>query len=320
MRAVGQAAIDRPALQHHPRASGVPGAGAGLVVDEPGVTQLGHVGVTAFPVLGQALFRREPEDAPGVFLQNLLAADVGIVPVEHIDVAARADLHAETDPLRVVGLHEILVVFADKPGTAWHQFIGQHRVLVDVGHEDFAVILVREGVGQIHPRTAVRRAVAVIGDRSDVAVNVRVEMPAALPVIHTTRDDVPQVRDHAGADEELALRVVVNAPRVAEAVRDHLEAILHRVIPPDAAVDRRAFAVELDRFRVRFARLENAPFAPWPADDRRRENALAAVQPAVRSPVETVDHLVPVANAPTGQAHLDVVDVRPVIAVAVRDK
>ena len=116
-------------------------------------------------------------------------------------------------------------------------------MLVDVGHEDPAVLRARKGVGLIDARAAVRRAVPVIGDRLDVAVDVRIEVLAALALVDAAGDDVPEVRDHAGADEELALGVVVDAPRVAEAVRDDLEHVLRRVIPPDAAVDLDAVAL-----------------------------------------------------------------------------
>ena len=78
---------------------------------------------------------------------------------------------------------------------------------------------------------------AMIGDGLDVAVDVRIEVLAALAMVDAAGDHVPQVRDHARADEQLSLGVVVDAPRIAEAVRDDLEHVLRRVIAPDAAVD-----------------------------------------------------------------------------------
>ena len=120
----------------------MPGAGAGLVLDQFGIIELGHIGVSACPVLGQALFRCKAEDTAGVLLQHVLAANVRIVPVKHIHVATRANLHAKANPLRVVGLHEILVVFANETGAAWHQFIRQHGMLMNIGHEDFTLVLV----------------------------------------------------------------------------------------------------------------------------------------------------------------------------------
>ena len=119
-------------------------------------------------------------------------------------------------------------------------------MLVDIGHENLPLILVRVGIGQIDTRAAVCRAVAVVRDRSDVAINIRVEMTTGLAMIYTARDDVPQVRDHAGADEQLSLCVVVDSPWVAEAVGNNLKDILGRVITPNTAIDRLAFTLKLD--------------------------------------------------------------------------
>ena len=124
------------------------------------------------------------------------------------------------------------------------QHIREHGVLVDVGHEDAAACEVREGIGLIDARPAMRRAMTMIGDRLNVAVDVRIEVLATLSLINAARDDVPQVGDDARADQQLALGVVVDAPRVAEAVRDDLEPILRRVIAPDAAVDLDAVALQ----------------------------------------------------------------------------
>ena len=81
------------------------------------------------------------------------------------------------------------------------------------------------------------RAVAVVGDGADVAVDIGVEVCAALAVVDAAGDHVPQVRDDAGGDEDLPLRVVVDPPGVAEPVGDDFEAILGRVVAPDTAVD-----------------------------------------------------------------------------------
>src|SRR5918999_771682 len=77
----------------------------------------------------------------------------------------------------------------------------------------------------------------MIGDGLDVVVNVRIEVLSTLPVIDAAGDDMPKVRDHAGADQELPFRVVIDAPRVAEAVRNDLEHVLRGMVSPHAAVD-----------------------------------------------------------------------------------
>ena len=118
---------------------------------------------------------------------------------------------------------------------------------------------------------------AVVGDRADVAVNIRIKVATALPMVNAARNDMPQMRDHACADEELSLRVVVDAPRVTEAVRDHLEAILNRVITPNATVDLCAFAVELNLFGVHLSWFVNTTVSFWLPDNRWREQALTTV-------------------------------------------
>jgi hypothetical protein len=84
----------------------------------------------------------------------------------------------------------------------------------------------------------------MIGNRRDVAVDVRIEMLAALALIDAAGNHMPEMRDDAGADQQLSLGVVVYAPRVAETVSDDFESVLRRVITPHAAVDLDAVAVE----------------------------------------------------------------------------
>ena len=130
--------------------------------------------------------------------------------------------------------------------------------------------------------------VAVVGDRLDVVVGVRVEVRARLPLVAAALDDVVAVRDDAGLDERLAVLVEVEAPGVARAVGEDLEVVPRRVIAPDAGVDRRAVL-------VRRAGL---------ADLRVGEDAVAAVEPAVRAPGEGVQRLVRVLVAPAVEQDL----------------
>ena len=95
------------------------------------------------------------------------------------------------------------------------------------------------------------------------------------------------MRDDAGRVEELALRIVVEAPRVARALGEDLEGVARRVITPDAGVDLLALG-------VRRAGL---------ADDRMSEHAVVAVEPAVGAPDETVERLVRVVEAPAVEQH-----------------
>src|SRR5204863_3865025 len=116
--------------------------------------------------------------------------------------------------------------------------------------------------------------------------------------------DVPEVADHAVGEEGLPVVVPVEAPRVRGPFADDLEDLLHRVVAPDAAVEEGAF-------RVGRARLADLGLAL---------DALVAVEPAVRAPLETVDDavadlaVVPAVEDDDGRAVGDIV------AVLVRDE
>ena len=62
-----------------------------------------EIAVATRPVLGERLLRRDPEDPPSVLVEHDVATDITVVPVQYVHVAARPDLHAEADPLGVVG-------------------------------------------------------------------------------------------------------------------------------------------------------------------------------------------------------------------------
>ena len=128
-----------------------------------------------------------------------------------------------------------------------------------------------------------------------------------------------RVRDDAGADQQLALGVVVDAPRIAEPVRDHLETILGRVIAPHAAVDLHAVARQ-QIARERLLRLVDPSLAFGLPDLRVGGVSLQSVEPAVGPPVQAVDRLVAIGDAPAGEAHFDVGHVGLVVAVAVGDE
>src|SRR5262245_58853098 len=110
----------------------------------------------------------------------------------------------------------------------------------------------------------------------NVAVDVRIEVLPSLALIDSAGDYVPEMGDDAGADQHLSLGVVVDSPRIAEAVSDHLEDVFRRVVTPDAAVDVDALARE-QIVRKRIAVLEQAPFVARLPDLRRRGISLESV-------------------------------------------
>ena len=117
--------------------------------------------------------------------------------------------------------------------------------------------------------------------------------------------------------EESAKYIKKLTPRIAKTVRNNFKHFLSWVIAPDTTVNLLTLPFELDRLGIWLTMLEKLPCSLWLTYDRRREHALAAVYPAVRPPVQTVEHLVPVANAPPCQPHLDVINISFVVFVAI---
>src|SRR5207245_9361251 len=99
----------------------------------------------------------------------------------------------------------------------------------------------RAGVAGVRPFIA--RPVNVIGNGLEVVINVGIEMRTGLPLVARALNDVEQVWNDAGLDEALALFVEVNAPGIAGAFGEDLEAVLGGMIAPNAGVDARALAV-----------------------------------------------------------------------------
>ena len=131
------------------------------------------------------------------------------------------------------------------------------------------------------------RVVRMVGNRLDVVVGERIEVLAGLTLVAGAGQDMIQMRDHTGRVEELAARVVIEAPRIARALGEDLEEVASRMKAPDPGVD-------LHALRVGSARL---------ADHRVSEHAVVTVEPAVRTPDEAVERLMRVLETPAIKQH-----------------
>ena len=143
----------------------------------------------------------------------------------------------------------------------------------------------------------------VIGTGRHQVVDERREVVAVHALEVRAGDHAEQVRDHAVGDERLAEVVEVESPRVGRAVRDDLEDLAGRVIPPDAAIHRRPLLLRRPRL----------------ADLRGGQDAVATPEPAVGTPVQGVEHVVLSVDAPAVELD-DRRAVGPVVAVAVGDE
>ena len=154
----------------------------------------------------------------------------------------------------------------------------------------------RAAVARVRPFAA--RVMNVVADGLDVVVNERVDEPlirvgvealvrkrflaidvemlAALPLEPSALNHVPEMRNHAGLNETLAVFVEVDAPRIARAFGEHLEDMFGGMITPHTGVH----ALSLFLWCAGFA------------NKRRTENTVTTIKPAVRAPGEGVQCLV----------------------------
>ena len=150
-------------------------------------------------------------------------AGVAIVPVDQIDAAVWTILQVEASEPLVVRKKEILAMLADVARTVRDQDLIIDAVAMNVAHEELISILMRpivaeinhcsrmsvsatkvgnivRQIGLIAPPGVIANISSVmrmVGDRFDVVVQMRVEMPSALPLVSCTLNDVVEMRNHA---------------------------------------------------------------------------------------------------------------------------
>ena len=238
-------------------------------------------------------------------------ADLLVAPVADVEGAVGADLLRDGDEVHVVRPEEVGGVFADVGAGVRVGVVRDEAMAVEVAEEELVAIRRREEAALVDGEAAVRVTAAervgvvvhhacagrfvegdigsriagvvrVVGDGLDVFVSVRVEVLPGLPLIPSAGDDVVEMRNDARGDEPLAMLVVIEPPRVAGAMREDLELMPHGMETPHAGIDGLALV-------IRRARLTDAAV---------REDAMAAIQPAVRAPDEAVERFVGVLGAP----------------------
>ena len=160
-------------------------------------------------------------------------------------------------------------------------------MLMDIAHEQPIAVLLGKRVRQIETCAAVSRQVSVVADRLNVVVDVWVDVWLALLVIDAALHDMKQMRDHTAGGEALAVVVEIESPWIRQAPRENFERLSSWMIPPDSTVDELSLCLFVTGF----------------ADVGMGEDSVATVKPAVRSPDETVQRFVAVANSPTIKQH-----------------
>ena len=295
-------------LQARPARSVVPLAEEALglvaIVDVGALEESDQLGVGAFRQV-------EPEDAgrlavadpveppleavdPGGVPVGVLIAVVAVVPVEDVERAVGPGLLDDGHEPGVVGPEEVALGLAEVGRAVFFEPVDVDPVAVDVAHVELAPVLLRV-------RGAVEVGDPAVGGLLVLVVDDRLQLPgergvrAALPVVIAGLGQVPEVVDHAGAGEGVADLVEGDPPGVAGPFAEDLEVAGLRVDPEDGAGEFVDLAAMLDPGRV--------------------EDAVPAVEPAVRPPGQRVRQLVGVEPAEAGDDDLGLV--RLAVAVGV---
>ena len=114
--------------------------------------------------------------------------------------------------------------------------------------------------------------VYVLGYGLDVVINMGIKMFPGLSMKASALHYVPKVWNYAGGNESLSSIIEVYSPWVTSAPAKDFEFFLGGMIAPYPGVDALTFAIRCSGF----------------ADIAMSEHAVAAIEPAVRAPGETV--------------------------------
>ena len=259
----------------------IPIVGVEVMGDQFRIGKLGEVDLHGLHGVGDDLIHAAV-GAIGEFL--LLVARDFVVPVIDEDAAIRTILRGEaTEP--AVGAHaEVHLLFAAVTAAGRDHRLAAELVHVDVVEEELVAPFGGEGAAEVHHRAGVGGLlIATPGDGLDVFVRMDVRVSAGLALIAGALDGVPHVRDDAGLEESFAVVVPIHAPLVAAAFAPAFEDLPRRVETPDRGFDKDALVVRGAGF----------------AHEGAVEDAVRAVEPAIRAPDEVVQGLVGVVALPT---------------------
>ena len=282
--------------------------------------------------LGQALgfsVRYFENSAARTMHTVVFMALADVRPVEHVHPAVRSVAQFHPSKPHVLGLHDILDMFADVTRARAMKRILIDAPAVQVKRHDTAAIFLRPIVTIVDDHAAVRVAAAgrirgrghalalqvapvlvagvpvvVIRRLRDQLVQVFVKMIAVHPLVSSPGNAMPKMADYGVDKKQLPMLVPVVSPRIGRALGDNIKCLGHRMITEDATV-------HLHPIRSRSTRL---------ADVGGGQDSVTPIQPAVRSPAQTVDDVVPHAVAVEAVEHHLRFAVRYVVAIAIRDE
>jgi hypothetical protein len=165
-------------------------------------------------------------------------------------------------------------------------------VIVDIAEDDGVEVAGRELVAEIDLNAAVGgHVMPMIDDGWEEFVGVRERGAAGLTDVDAAGSHMEEVINDAGADEGVSVAVEVDAPRVAGAVGEDLEAAGARVPPGDGSVHLNAVIVGVERI----------------ANGGVGEDAVSHVQVSVGAPGEAIEEFVTILETEAGHDGLTVV-------------
>ena len=198
--------------------------------------------------------------ATGLVGDLIIMAFAGIAPIGDIDAAIGTIVDSQAAKPGIIGEEKVLLVAGDRSGPAVGDAIVVNAVAVQVAGEEAVAVGLGEVDAEVDHAADVSVPAAGVGvfavaaagrgprtagpvNMIDAAIHPFVEMRVEVVAIHTlivaAGNDMKGVVDDAVGDEQFAGLVEVDAPGVGGSMRDHLVLLGDRMIPPNAAVDRR---------------------------------------------------------------------------------
>ena len=71
----------------------------------------------------------------------------------------------------------------------------------------------------------------------NIIINVRIEMLTTLPMINATRHNMKKMRDHTRTNKDLALGIIINAPRVTESMSYSFKSVFSWMVFPNTPIN-----------------------------------------------------------------------------------
>ena len=109
-------------------------------------------------------------------------------------------------------------------------------MLMDVGHENLALVHTRKSIGLIYSRASMGTSMPMVNNSFNIFIYVRIEMLSSLSMINTPGHHMKQMRYHTRTDEKLTLGIVIYPPRVTEPMSNHFKSLFDRMVFPYATV------------------------------------------------------------------------------------